>query len=76
MGTARGPAVDPGSGRETGAAGCAGRCASFDGPPLGPPGLRSFPDVIGLPGIRLPFGVGLETELGFSPGPVRISPLL
>ena len=43
---------------------------SFEGPPPGPPGRRSFPFVIGLPAMGVGFGVGLETEPGGSPGPV------
>ena len=48
----------------------AGRDASFDGPPPGPPGRSSLPCVMGFPALGLPFGVGLETEFGGSPGPV------
>jgi hypothetical protein len=56
--------------------GCAGRLASFEGPPPGPPGRRSLPFVMGLAAICLPLGVGFETELGGSPGPVCTVPLL
>ena len=48
----------------------AGRDASFDGPPPGPPGRSNLPCVMGLPALGLPFGVGLETEFAGSPGPV------
>lgn len=54
--------------------GCAGRLASLDGPPPGPPGRRSLPFVMGFAAICLPFGVCLEMELGGSPGPVWIVP--
>ena len=61
------------------AAGCAaglglGREVTVE-PPPGPPGRNSFPVVIGL-ATAFPFGVGLETELGDSPGPTWIVPLL
>ena len=49
---------------------------SFPTPPPGPPGRSSFPFVMGLLATGLPLGVGLETEFGGSPGPVRIVPLL
>ena len=40
---------------------------SFPGAPPGPPGLNSFPFVIGLLATAFPRGVGLDTELGGSP---------
>lgn len=45
-----------------------GREVIFDGCPPGPPGRRSLPVVIGR-AMDFPFGVGLDTELGDSPGP-------
>lgn len=53
-----------------------GRVASFDGPPPGPPGRSNFPFVIGFPATCLPRGVGRDCELGGSPCPVCIVPLL
>ena len=44
-----------------------GREASIDATPLGPPGRRSLPFVIGLLATGFPFGVGLDTEFGDSP---------
>jgi hypothetical protein len=49
--------------------GCAGRLASFEAPPPGPPGRRSLPLVMGLAAICFPLGVGFDVELGGSPGP-------
>lgn len=43
---------------------------SLEGPPLGPPGRKSLPLVTGRAATGLGRGVGLETELGGSPGPV------
>lgn len=40
---------------------------NFPGAPPGPPGLNSFPFVIGLLATAFPRGVGLDTELGGSP---------
>lgn len=54
----------------------ADRDESWPGAPPGPPGRRSFPLVMGLPATCLGLGVRLETELGGSPGPVCIVPLL
>lgn len=71
-----------GIGRESAATGvgtglgCAGRLASLEGPPPGPPGRKSLPFVIGFAATCLPFGVGLETELGGSPGAVWMVLLL
>lgn len=53
-----------------------GRAASFEGPPPGPPGRRSFPLVTGRAATCLPLGVGLETELGGSPALVWMVLLL
>lgn len=50
--------------------------ANLDGPPSGAPGRTNLPFVTGLAATGLGRGVGLETELGGSPGPVRIVPLL
>ena len=50
-----------------------GREVIFDGCPPGPPFRSSLPVVIGL-AIALPLGVGLETELGDSPGPTWTVP--
>lgn len=48
----------------------------LEGLPPGPPGLISLPRVIGRGGTGLPFGVGLETDDGGSPGCVWMAPLL
>ena len=48
----------------------AGREASLDGPPPGPPGRSSLPFVMGFPATCFDLGVGLETEFAGSPGPV------
>lgn len=71
------------AGVATGAAGvvgiglaCAGRLASFEGPPPGPPGRSSLPFVIGFAATCFPFGVGFDCELGGSPADVWMVPLL
>lgn len=51
-----------GTGREA-----AGRDANLEGPPPGPPGRSSLPDVMALPGFGFPFGVGRDMEFGGSP---------
>lgn len=45
------------------------RGLDFPAPPLGPPGRKSLPLLIGLAGTGFPFGVGLLVELGASPEP-------
>jgi len=57
-----------GTGRRVAAAAGLGRDDVFDGRPPGPPGRSNFPLVMGL-AIALARGVGLDTELGGSPGP-------
>jgi hypothetical protein len=47
-----------------------------EGLPPGPPGLMSFPRVIGRGGTGFPLGVGRDTEDGDSPGCVWMAPLL
>ena len=49
---------------------------SLDGRPLGPPGLISFPRVMGRGGTGLALGIGLEAEPGGSPCCVWTAPLL
>src|SRR5687768_5634650 len=57
--------------------GCAGRLAVIrDGRPPGPPGLISFPLVIGRGGTGFARGVGRDTEFGGSPCVVWTAPLL
>jgi hypothetical protein len=76
VGTARGcAAAGAAAGVGTGL-GCAGRLASLDGPPPGPPGRRSLPLVMGFAAICFPLGVAFDTELGGSPGPTWIVLLL
>lgn len=65
-----------GCGVGVGRGAAAGRDASLEGAPPGPPGRSNFPEVIGLPATCFGLGVGFETELAGSPGPVRIVPLL
>jgi hypothetical protein len=55
---------------------CAGREDGLDGPPLGPPGFKSLPFVMGRPATGLGLGVGLDTELGGSPSLADTVPLL
>lgn len=45
----------------------AGRDASFDGAPPGPPGRSNLPLVMGLPATCFGLGVGFDTEFGGSP---------
>jgi hypothetical protein len=69
-GTARGCVVEaPGIGLAAAGWGldAAGLEASFEGPPCGPPGRSSLPDVIFLAATAFGRGVGLDCELGDSP---------